>query len=262
MSGPILAEWEQVASRFGVAMEQVRRDHLISHVLAAISSGVSSDDLVFFGGTALSRTHLADARLSEDIDLIAQGARGQVAGQIERAVRRGIARSHGRPTWQPTLTATTGSQPAVLSVADGTSVQVQLLGGDGYSWPTEVVDIEQRYSDAPPARLRVLTADAFAAAKLGAWIDRGTPRDLYDLWAMRAGPDRAVCPAGIHRVWTIRHATGCVGVRPGSGRRRVDARAQAPDPSARQRTRGDDCRASGLAARRSVMMSNRTGIAR
>ena len=184
MTGPVLVEWEQIASRFGVAMEQVRRDHLISHVLAAISSGVSSDHLVFFGGTALSRTHLADARLSEDIDLIAQGARGQVAGQIERAVRRGIARSHGRPTWQPTLTATTGSQPAVLSVADGTSVQVQLLGGDGYSWPTEVVDIEQRYSDAPPARLRVLTADAFAAAKLGAWIDRGTPRDLYDLWAM------------------------------------------------------------------------------
>ncbi|MEP6745223.1 MAG: nucleotidyl transferase AbiEii/AbiGii toxin family protein [Gemmatimonadota bacterium] len=32
--------------------------------------------------------------------------------------------------------------------------------------------------------LRVLTADAFAAAKLAAWIDRGAPRDLYDLWAM------------------------------------------------------------------------------
>jgi len=30
----------------------------------------------------------------------------------------------------------------------------------------------------------VLTVDAFAAAKLGAWIDRGSPRDLYDLWAM------------------------------------------------------------------------------
>jgi len=29
-----------------------------------------------------------------------------------------------------------------------------------------------------------IATDAFAAAKLGAWIDRGTPRDLYDLWAM------------------------------------------------------------------------------
>jgi uncharacterized protein YdhG (YjbR/CyaY superfamily) len=29
--------------------------------------------------------------------------------------------------------------------------------------------VEQRHSDVPPVRLRVLTADAFAAAKLGAW---------------------------------------------------------------------------------------------
>ena len=134
--------------------------------------------------TALSRTHLADARLSEDIDLIALIPRADLAKQIESAVRRGLARSHGRPTWQPALTATTGSQPTVLSVQDGTSVQVQLLGADGYDWPTEVLQVEQRYSDAPPARLRVLTANAFAAAKLAAWIDRRSPRDLYDLWAM------------------------------------------------------------------------------
>ena len=184
MTGPVLAEWEQIASGFGVGMEQVRRDHLISHLLAAISAGVSTDELTFFGGTALSRTHLADARLSEDIDLIARVSRTELAGQIEQAVRRGIARSHGRPTWHPALTVTTGSQPAVLSVPDGTSVQVQLLGGEGYSWPTEVVEIRQRYSDAPPARLRVLTAEAFAAAKLGAWIDRRASRDLYDLWAL------------------------------------------------------------------------------
>jgi predicted nucleotidyltransferase component of viral defense system len=184
MTGSSLSDMERVASRFGVGMEQVRRDHLISHVLAAIACDISTDDLVFFGGTALSRTHLADARLSEDIDLMARIPRGLVADQIQRAVRRGLARSHGRPTWRPALTATAGSQPAVLSVPDGTSVQVQLLGGEGYTWSTEVMEVQQRYSDAPPARLRVLTADAFAAAKLAAWIDRGTPRDLYDLWAM------------------------------------------------------------------------------
>jgi len=92
----------------------------------------SIDDLVFFGGTALSRTHLADARLSEDIDLIARIPRREIAEQIERAVRRGLARSHGRPAWRPALTATAGSQPTVLSVPDGVSVQVQLLGGEGY----------------------------------------------------------------------------------------------------------------------------------
>ncbi|MBU4337488.1 MAG: nucleotidyl transferase AbiEii/AbiGii toxin family protein [Actinobacteria bacterium] len=162
----------------------MRRDHLISHLLGAIAAGVPSDDVVFFGGTALSRTYLTDARLSEDIDLIALAPRADVAAQIEAAVRRGLARSHGRPTWRPALSATSGSQPATVGVEGTASVQVQLLSGEGYLWPTKVRDVDQRYSDAPPARLRTLTAAGFAAAKLSAWMDRHAPRDLYDLWAL------------------------------------------------------------------------------
>ncbi|MBC7551014.1 MAG: nucleotidyl transferase AbiEii/AbiGii toxin family protein [Cellulomonas sp.] len=177
-------EWSAVAERFGVDLEQVRRDHLISHVLGAIAEGVPTDDAVFFGGTALSRTCLTDARLSEDIDLIALAPRADVAARIELAVRRGLARSHGRPTWLPALSATAGSQPATLAVAGTASVQVQLVSGEGYLWPTEAHDIDQRYGDAPPARLRTLTAAGFAAAKLSAWMDRHAPRDLYDLWAL------------------------------------------------------------------------------
>src|ERR1035437_6902676 len=55
---------------FGVAEVQVRRDHAISHILAALSRH-RRQELIFFGGTALSRTYLLDERLSEDIDLIA-----------------------------------------------------------------------------------------------------------------------------------------------------------------------------------------------
>jgi len=47
-------EAASVAERFGVAFEQVRRDHLISHLLAALSARLS-DRLVLFGGTALAR---------------------------------------------------------------------------------------------------------------------------------------------------------------------------------------------------------------
>ena len=177
-------EWAAVAERFGVDIEQVRRDHLISHLLGAIAAGVPTDDVVFFGGTALSRTYLTHARLSEDIDLIALAPRADVAAQIEAAVRRGLARSHGRPTWRPPLSATSGSRPATVGVEGTASIQVQLLSGEGYLWPTEVRNIDQRYSDAPPARLRTLTAAGFAAAKLGAWMDRHAPRDLYDLWAL------------------------------------------------------------------------------
>jgi hypothetical protein len=94
-------DWAAVAEQFGADAEQVRRDHLISHVRAALARGVSADDLVFIGGTALSRTHLADARLSEDIDLVALAPRTQLAEAIESTIRQGLARSHGRPPGVP-----------------------------------------------------------------------------------------------------------------------------------------------------------------
>ena len=60
------AEQTAVQAKFGVSAEQVRRDHLISHLLGALSRMDDKKGLVFFGGTALSRTLLPDLRLSED----------------------------------------------------------------------------------------------------------------------------------------------------------------------------------------------------
>jgi predicted nucleotidyltransferase component of viral defense system len=50
-------ERDQVAQQFGVAPEQVERDHLISYLLAYLSEQFG-DRIHFFGGTALARTHL------------------------------------------------------------------------------------------------------------------------------------------------------------------------------------------------------------
>lgn len=173
----------EVEVRFAADSEQVVRDHVISHVLAAIGSG-GADDVIFFGGTALSRTHLTDLRLSEDIDLIALGDRRVVGDRIEAAITRQLQRSLGAVMFAPRLRETRDSEPTVMQVGDA-RVQMQLLSSEGYpAWPTEVIKIEQRYSDAPPARLRVLTSAAFVASKLAAWNDRRAPRDLYDLWAM------------------------------------------------------------------------------
>ncbi|GAA0611999.1 hypothetical protein GCM10009547_12540 [Sporichthya brevicatena] len=185
MSAPVPGEWEAIAAQFGVDLAQVRRDHLISHVLAALSQHLPDAEIVFFGGTALARTYLLDGRLSEDIDLIARGNRAQICARIERAMATALRRSHGRPTWTPPLTRTRYAEPALLQVVDGTSIQVQVLSSTGYpDWPTEIVELHQRYSDAPPARLRVLTVEAFVAAKIVAWLDRRAPRDLYDLAAL------------------------------------------------------------------------------
>ena len=50
-----------IAQQFGVELEQVHRDHLISAILAALQT--HADDLIFFGGTALARTLVGHPRL-------------------------------------------------------------------------------------------------------------------------------------------------------------------------------------------------------
>jgi hypothetical protein len=174
-----------VADRFGVARPQVRRDHLISHLLAALSAR-AADQVVFFGGTALSRTFIPDGRLSEDIDLIAVRERRTAAEAVADCLVRGVRREFPGLRWEPLLTAVRDTDPAVLISPDGLTVRVQLLGATGYPpWPTEQREIVQRYSDAPPATLTVLTLESFVAAKImAAWVDRATPRDLYDLWLL------------------------------------------------------------------------------
>jgi hypothetical protein len=174
----------RVMSAFGVAEGQVRRDHAVSHILAALSRH-HRDELIFFGGTALSRTYLVDERLSEDIDLIATVRRDHLAHALVQDINAALARTHGRIAWAPTWSPSSDVEPAVAVLPDGSAVKIQLLPGAHYEkWPTELREIEQRYSDAPAAILRVPTMAAFAGWKMAAWLDRHAARDLYDLWAL------------------------------------------------------------------------------
>jgi predicted nucleotidyltransferase component of viral defense system len=173
-----------VAEQFGVARAQVRRDHLISHLLAALSMHLA-DQVIFFGGTALSRSLLPNGRLSEDLDLIAVGRRRDVAELVERHLVRENRREFPGMNWQPTLSSVRDIEPAVLTTVDGVSVRIQLLGQAGYPpWPVQASPLVQRYSDAPAATLVVPTHAAFAAWKTVAWTDRAAPRDLFDLWSL------------------------------------------------------------------------------
>lgn len=177
-------EAQAVAEQFGVAPDQVARDHLISHLLAALSVH-AFEDLIFFGGTALARSLLPDGRLSEDIDLLSRGRRGATAEHLDSALVRALRREFPGLRWDPALSQVRDVEPAVLRSPDGLAVRIQLLGEVGYApWPVENRNLVQRYLDAPPARLAVPTPAAFAAWKTAAWHDRAAARDLYDLWAL------------------------------------------------------------------------------
>src|SRR5438477_2336957 len=119
-----------VAQEFGVALEQVRRDHLISLILAALQA--HADDLIFFGGTALARTYLTAGRLSEDIDLIVMTDRRVVARAMSRTIDRALRVTHGRVDWTVALEGIHDIEPSSLVTADGLIVRVQLLSAQGY----------------------------------------------------------------------------------------------------------------------------------
>jgi predicted nucleotidyltransferase component of viral defense system len=173
-----------VARSFGVADAQVRRDHLISHLLGAIErlDEEHSLRLVFFGGTALARTHLTEGRLSEDIDLFCVDRVAAVA-VLADSLPRALRRTHGLLRWDPSLREAREVDGARLVSDDGTAVRVQVIEADvGYRlWPTERRQLVQRFSDAPEVAMRVPTRRAFVAMKASAWRERQAARDLFDL---------------------------------------------------------------------------------
>jgi predicted nucleotidyltransferase component of viral defense system len=177
-------EREQVAQQFGVAPEQVERDHLISYLLGFLSERFD-DRIHFIGGTALARTHLPRGRLSEDIDLVAVGSRRAVAEELDDALPRAVARTHGRLAIEPSFSRVADTVPVTAKTVEGTAVKIQLLSSrDRIVWPSERRRVEQRYSDAPTAQLVVPTLPAFVASKTATWAERSAPRDLWDPWAL------------------------------------------------------------------------------
>jgi hypothetical protein len=198
-------ELPRVAEAFGVSTPQVLRDHLIAHLLGVIAA-VAGDDVLFFGGTALALTHLPDGRLSEDVDLVALGERDAVATALHAALPSALLRSHGRLAWDRPLTDGRDTDPSVLRTADGLAVRIQLLSTTGYPrWPLERRSLHRRFGDAPSVEMLVPTLESFAAMKLVAWADRAAPRDLYDLWMLRAS---AVDPVATRDLFVRHGPTG------------------------------------------------------
>jgi len=172
-------EVRTVAQNWGVAQSQVLRDHLISHLLHAIEG---LPGVVFFGGTALGRTHLAGRRLSEDVDLYLEPTQPADPSEIVSRLQRGTRRDFpGLPVEQVSRV----SDVTTYDVSHGDlSVKLQIVGARPEHRAYTVVEtaVVLHYSDLPPtALLPVPTLSSFGAMKLGAYEDRHVARDLFDL---------------------------------------------------------------------------------
>ncbi len=180
-----LDEIAVVAERFGARESQVARDHLISHVLAALAEPPTgtTGPTMFLGGTALCRTWCPDIRLSEDIDLLV--ASPDDIGPMLKAISNGIRREYPNHSW--TAEGVRHQVDTRMLRSATSTVQVQFIW-DRPAWnrlPVMQAPVALRYSDLPAtADLPVPTAASFVALKVSAWLDRSAPRDLFDLAAL------------------------------------------------------------------------------
>lgn len=186
------------ATRLGVSAESIRRDHLLSHVLLAVKE-IADEQVIFYGGSALARTHLDGARLSEDVDLETEDA-STLADALGRELPRRLRREFPDLTWNPSRSAR-GVRSAFLRSPEGRNLRIQIAGVDR-GLPTERHDVRLWYSDLPEAiDLTLPTLPAFAAMKIGAYLDRAAPRDLFDLAELVAKD--ALTPDAVHLLRSV-----------------------------------------------------------
>lgn len=164
------------ATSLGVPESQVRRDHLLSHLIQGLT-GV--DEVVFVGGTALNRTHLQDVRLSEDADLhLLDGTSDDLIDHLISAVRLEF------PGLTPASTQARGDVTTTLLSVDQLRVSIQVIRRR-HQWldlPATPTKVRLYYSDLPTnTEIAVPTPASFVAMKLSAYVDRNAPRDLFDL---------------------------------------------------------------------------------
>lgn len=172
------------ADRFGVAADQIRRDHLISHLLVGLARSEVAERVVFFGGTALARTHLGDRRMSEDIDLWGtptQKILAVLSDELPRYIRREF----------PGLRIErTSPEIGTVVTQEGIQVRLQVVSyGAEYHRCVRVERrlVALRYTDIPDqVELTVPVRASFVAMKHLAWTDRSAPRDLVDLAGLAA----------------------------------------------------------------------------
>jgi len=181
------AQIQRLAQRSGIGLQAQERDY-VQHLLLFLLYG-RSQALLFKGGTAL-RVAYRGNRYSEDLDFngppdaaFLQGLwDGVVSGLGDFGLRAEV-----RNAWQSEVgySFDVSYQGPLYDGRDRTKVRVDVnLRAEAVE--SRAVLVTPEYDDQRPFVVQALTLEHLLAEKVRAFLVRGRPRDLYDLWLLTA----------------------------------------------------------------------------
>ena len=191
-----LHEINRTSETYGVPLETIEKDYMISWILACISRTSLVKNFAFYGGTAVKQIYFKDHRYSEDIDLIS--AKGFDADFLTQSLLNSFPWAKAKANLDFAIdarrTLSQGSRTQIFVSFSGfdeivgspKEVRIDFALEMGAYGETKERKVLENYSDLKGlvTKLQVHSLNTILAGKLGLLMNssRKEPRDLFDVW--------------------------------------------------------------------------------
>ena len=196
----LLAEVKRAAYEHGVGVETIEKDYCLGWFLKGLSEHpFLKSKLVFKGGTALKKIFFPGYRFSEDLDFTARedlskqdiqealDATCQEVGrqsgiQFEAAALESTREIPGGMAWEARISFTGPRKQA----RSRRRIKIDITAYEKIYLKPLLKKVHHPYSDEFSARIYVYALEEIVAEKLRTILQRGYPRDIYDVWYILA----------------------------------------------------------------------------
>lgn len=186
-----------LARQEGITAGLAEKNYVNSWVLSAIYASAFGDDLLFKGGTALSKLYFPETwRLSEDLDFTVDGQFTSTEGDLREALDAVTGPSgiefwiddyyEGTEDGYPTYYVEASIQYRAVFDQKNTT-ELNVMGDEVVSGPP--VEHTHEYEDVGPFTLRAYSLAEILGEKLRTIYQRSRGRDYYDLFRIVTGEE-------------------------------------------------------------------------
>lgn len=181
-------------------MEAIEKDYCLGWFLKGLSGHSSlKAKLVFKGGTALKKMYIPEYRFSEDLDFtsredlsqndlkafldtVCRNITGTTGMRFETVALEAKREVLGETAWEARISFTGPRLQARLP----RRIKLDITAYEKIHLDPLLKKVHHPYSDQFSARIYVYSIEEIVAEKLRTILQRGYPRDFYDVWYLIA----------------------------------------------------------------------------